>query len=110
MRYPTSPVVFVLMLLYGASAGADCAAPKPPCDEFGQAVAVFVGRVVNIDPDSRGGTRLTFAIEEPFKGVAHDQVDVIRDGMGDVYFELGRPYFVYARAKAGERLLAVYGC
>ena len=131
-----------LTLTLAASAEALCVYdPSPPCQAYWRAPVVFVGTVREIaysptyqrgEGDDRWNYRrriTRFLVEQPFKGVAAGQVEVVTeeilptpvklpDGqMGtktlshsdcDYKFEAGEKYFVYAyRRKENDGTLAV---
>jgi hypothetical protein len=92
-----------------------CIGPVPPCQEYGQASAVFVGTVTGVRTDEReedGVVNWTprvfrFAVERAYLGVAGTEVEVATGrGGGDCGygFRRGEKYLVYAYqdAKAGR--------
>lgn len=96
----------------------DCAAPAATCAAFGQAAAVFSGRVLSIDDDHR----VEFAVLEAFSGVttttvklgekglprrssqAMDAAKAGRSSNCDLTFKAGESYLVYAYRSPGGAL------
>ena len=96
----------LLALAFVASAPAPaaacrCIAPGPPCDAVWQANALFVGRVISIEPspaaDSQLGNRVELQVVEAFRGVTTATV-MVGSGPGDCAFPfvVGESYLVYA--------------
>lgn len=108
-----------LLVTLVSAARADacsCMMPGPPCQEFGEASAVFVGTATGVvskphtssagGEDAGWGTRaFRFSVTEAFSGVAGAEVEVTTgSGGGDCgyTFMKGASYLVYAsRAKDG---------
>jgi len=93
-----------------------CMSERKPCEAFGRASAVFVGRVAGgaeryEEKDEYGnrvvfiGGEIRFAIEKSYHGVAGKEV-VIHSGTGGgdcgMWFKLGETYLVYAYGNAKE--------
>jgi 5-hydroxyisourate hydrolase-like protein (transthyretin family) len=114
--------------LYIDSFAYDCAESAPPCQEYWQADAVFVGQVKAKKLKARvekggngeelrvlggGETRVTFTITEAFRGVSGKEVDIfINESSSYGYgFENGGVYIVYAREyPKGSGKLHTSGC
>ncbi len=87
----------------------------PVCAAYGRADAVFAGQLVDITPvekksDNQLSTvMLHFIIEQPFRGVAGNRVDVetLHGTSCDMKFEKGERYLIYAsREKETNQLFA----
>jgi hypothetical protein len=66
---------------------------NPPCAEYYQSEAVFVGTVKTMEK-----TRIEFAVEESFIGEARREITVFDStACGYDAFEVGKKYLVYAR-------------
>jgi hypothetical protein len=95
------------------AAGADacsCAGPGPPCEAAWQVSAVFLGRVVSIEPSGQaesgyGGRRVEFTVLEAYRGIQSVQVRVLTGfGQGDCGypFKVGEAYVVEAEQAVSE--------
>lgn len=107
MRHLISALVlFIALDPARANASMGCPTPRPACDEFGRAAAVFAGTVARFQ-----GGGVIFAVTESFRGVTTDEVVLRFEGVsGGPNFEVGRSYFVYASASpTGDHLVAP-GC
>jgi hypothetical protein len=87
------------------AAACSCIGTRPACQAFWDPGAVFVGRVLSIEPSASSGgpspetRRVRFEIAEPFHGVSEPAVDVFTgSGGGDCgyAFTVGESYLVYA--------------
>ncbi len=95
-----------------------------PCQLYRDASAVFLGQVINIGPmtpvnqSPDGQTMYTmrdvvvqFSIEEGFRGVAGQTVDLYLTGTScDFSFQKGERYFVYARRDPTTQKLHAGSC
>ncbi len=110
-------VLAVLMSANQASA-CSCIAKRPPCEAFGTARAVFVGKVIGSkerrEIKNDDGTKVTFDVgeiyfklEEAFAGVKGPRV-VIHSGTGGgdcgYWFQRGQRYLVYANGESVKSL------
>jgi hypothetical protein len=111
--------VFLLFLFAPAAAfGCSCGGESPPCEAFGSATAVFIGRVTGAKEQRRqkneDGTTSTyqvgeiyFAVEQSFLG-AKGSTAVIHSGTGGgdcgYWFIKGERYLVYAYGDSMESL------
>src|SRR5262245_28995952 len=104
---PIGPLAAVLLFMaFPAKADAcSCPSPGPPCQNFFQVDAVFVGTAKTISeiegtPDVPSYRRLVlFAIEDAFRGVQGTVAEVVTGtGGGDCgyNFKQGERYLVYA--------------
>jgi len=115
----TASSLFVLLAAARAEA-CTCGGAGSPCQAFGGAAAVFVGRVTDISSRPRGAPEpgkefefdfsprtVTFAVTEAFSGVEGGEVRVSTGlGGGDCGYSFlkGSTYLVYAHASgSGER-------
>lgn len=99
--------LITLFTFVNALASCPIMQPGPPCVEYWQADAVFIGvanRVVHI-PNNTGlmigpylRTTVYFTIEETFKGVGGTGIVLDLDHCGHEFTE-GERYLVYARRK-----------
>jgi 5-hydroxyisourate hydrolase-like protein (transthyretin family) len=113
--------------LCGESFACECTISGPPCQEFWQADAVFVGQVKATDLKARyekgkngeelrapggGEARVTFTIIEAFRGAPGKEVDIFtNDGAHGYGFESGGVYLVYATEyPKGSGKLYTSGC
>jgi hypothetical protein len=96
-----------------------CMRPRPPCEEYGRANAIFIGLVTdasvasnetgtpgvyNLNPEKT----FRFTVEESFKGISSAEVDIVTgSGGGDCGYSFlkGERYLVYAfRGPKSEKL------
>jgi len=121
---------FALALFFclcGDSFACECVISGPPCQEFWQADAVFVGQVKAKDLKARyekgingeelrvfgrGEARVTFTITEAFRGAPGKEVDIFtNDGAYAYEFENDGVYLVYATENPkGSGKLYTSGC
>ena len=102
--------LLVTLVSAARAEACSCMMPGPPCQEFGEASAVFVGKVTGVvskplkssdggeEPDWATRT-FKFAVTEAFSGVEGKAVDVSTGlGGGDCgyTFKKGTSYLVYA--------------
>jgi hypothetical protein len=107
MRHLTLALAFFSGLYASpASATLACPPPRPPCDEFGRAGAVFVGTVVKFQ-----NGEVTFAVQESFSGPRTAEIVLGFTGAGGgPDFQFGHAYFVYARVSPENGQLSAFGC
>ena len=115
------PAVAALLLLAGAAAetrACSCMPDRPVCEAFGEASAVFVGRVVGAaerktSKDYETGKQVVydvgairFEVEEAFGGVRARRRVTIHSGTGGgdcgYWFRRGRRYLIYANEYEGK--------
>lgn len=112
---------FLLVALDVGPAYACSCMDAPLENDIRRSDAVFSGEVRSIDEEATAGGggmaapgRITFAVEDSWKGVATESVDVYGQGDGvNCYntFEEGEAYLVYAsRAKEAAAPLKNVGC
>ncbi|MCO6511242.1 MAG: hypothetical protein J5I65_10670 [Aridibacter famidurans] len=100
---------FGFLLLFSSDVfGCTCAMRGTPTEEFRDASTVFVGTVIEVNgADTRspgegfrfGNLRTTFKVDEAFKGVRGDEVDIYTSSQGTacgITFEPGSRVLVYA--------------
>lgn len=125
MRVGSVLLVLVMSLLLvtldvGPAYACSCM-DVPLKNDIRDADAVFSGEVRSIDEDASAGSggmaapgRITFAVQDSWKGVTAETVDVYGQGDGaNCYnlFEEGEAYLVYAsRAKEADAPLKNVGC
>ena len=87
------------MALADSAGACPCARPGPPCQEFWNATAVFVGRVESLTRASSNSVSVTFKVQEWFRGT-RDETVTLRTPAGaptcGYPFRSGREYLVYA--------------
>jgi len=109
------------LLLFGLSSevrACICYERQPPCVDYWQADAVFVGRVLQVSPDYKddasyrvGRRAVVLALEQAFRGVTGEQVRLESEVSDCEYeFALGERYFVYAYRDKTTGALATSGC
>jgi hypothetical protein len=93
MQFPKSAFCFLIAFLYFWMATTEanacsCIGPRPPCEAYGQASAVFIGVVtadspipLMIEGNQYQQKLITFAIETGFPGIQGAATEVIT-GMG----------------------------
>src|SRR5215218_4700866 len=100
-----------------------CCERQPPCAQYWEADAVFVGSVTNIlsgdDPQSIdkateykiGFERVTFSVERALRGVAGHSVELM-DWMSSCRygFKAGGRYLVYAYYNPANKTLSTHTC
>jgi hypothetical protein len=110
VRIKITAVFFVLAAcLAGAerALACSCLGPVPPCQEYGQASAVFVGTVTGVRTKKREGSGVRewtprvfkFSVEHSYLGAAGPEIEVATGmGGGDCGygFQRGEKYLVYA--------------
>src|ERR1041385_2822420 len=99
--------------------GCRCMGPLPPCQQFGQSTAVFIGTPISVSVKERPATRdandedlwtpvtFKFTVDQSFLGAPAKEIEVSTGrGGGDCgyQFKLGTPYVVYAYGSAKNRL------
>jgi SdrD B-like domain/Carboxypeptidase regulatory-like domain/Tissue inhibitor of metalloproteinase len=117
---------FLLLVLPGLLIGAlpspvnacQCSRTAPPCEEFPQASAVFIGRVIDsaeqkTETDTDGKKRtydvgiIRFEVEEVFKGIESRIIEIHSGTTGadcGYWFTRGERYLVYAYGDQPGRL------
>jgi carboxypeptidase family protein len=94
-----------------------CKIAGPPCEEYSQSQAVFAGKVIKKSmlyvEEGEGDSRhkyqqvlVRFSIEQVFKGVAGDEVEIVTGmGGGDCgyHFKDGERYVVYANRSGQDK-------
>lgn len=105
------PIALLLVLgAFEVASACTCARPDPPCGEYGEADAIFLGRVVGSAErksftDHSGNKvvydvgRIRFLVQESFKGVSGYEVEIHSGtGGGDCgyWFLRNESYVVYA--------------
>lgn len=100
-----------------------CRESQPPCAQYWEADAVFVGSVTNVlpsdDPQSVdkateykiGFERVNFNVERAFRGVAGNNVELM-DWMSSCRygFKAGKRYLVYAYYNPANKTLSTHTC
>jgi hypothetical protein len=115
----------VLSIAANNAIACSCLAPSPDtplrklvAEAKADAVAVFVGKVVSVEPaDSAafagtGAVRVKLEVARSWKGRAFQYIEVFtatKSGMCGVAFEVGKEYIVYANKGEGDSS-AVYIC
>lgn len=114
-----SIVLFLFVALPDPAGACSCMPSGPPCQNYFQVDAVFVGKVETISTvedasDSHFRRRLVaFALERAFRGVQGNRVEVTTGmGGGDCGydFKVGERYLVYAYRQQGVRQFATGIC
>lgn len=102
-------VFFFILLSFSATYACSCFPARPPCNYYGEADAIFLGRVVSgterqatIEADGNKklfdvGT-VRFLVEESYKGVPGREVEVYSDATNScsLWFVRNETYVVYA--------------
>lgn len=80
-----------------------CQPPPPPKVAMEQAMAVFAGKVVSIEPNRSHGLTVTFEVDKAWKGVAEKKMIITTPTNSCGHrFEKGKEYVVYASGKVGS--------
>lgn len=96
-----------------------CRERQPPCAQYQEADAVFVGSVTNVSPldasrrDAAGAGHetISFGVERAFRGVEGGRVELVNRGTScDYEFTAGKKYLVYAYRNAATGMLSTYYC
>jgi Carboxypeptidase regulatory-like domain/Tissue inhibitor of metalloproteinase len=119
MIYPSKYLLFAALIVFLVVPreihACSCAGSGSPCEAYGKASAVFTGIVtggslilIKDGDEEYQQQKVSFAIEESFRGVEGAQTEVIT-GLGDsdcgFDFERGKRYLVYAyRSEQDKRL------
>jgi hypothetical protein len=102
--------LFAMIMSVADISACSCAGPGAPCQDYGQASAVFIGTPISVRTAERPATRsieeidwtpvtFKFSVEQSFLGVQAREVEVSTGrGGGDCGygFKLGTRYVVYA--------------
>src|SRR2546430_13451089 len=107
--------VAVLVLAAGRTFACECAGSRPPCQEYWEASAVFIGTVINSRtvtvkegtyPEQMRAVRIS--LDEIFRGVEGAEVEILTGfGGGDCGFGFrqAQQYLVYAyRSEQDQKL------
>ncbi len=113
---PVFQVVGVCIALVTTAAACSCVPSGTVAHEYSLFDAVFLGRVVTIEgiqpPNLPRRKKVTFVVEEAFKGVAGNEM-VVETGTSDadcgVGFSKGGRYLVYASRQSSSDSLAPWG-
>jgi hypothetical protein len=125
MKTPSIFFVTVLLLLlcFEDARACSCVANGPPCEAYGQASAVFVGRVVGAAQQNEAvmdgvktvydvGT-IRFSVQESFRGVDSKEVEIHSGtGGGDCgyWFKRDEVYLIYAHQSSEDKKLYTSIC
>ena len=121
MKYVGWALSGMLLIALGDSQAAACVCyqRQPPCVEYWQADAVFVGLATQISPhykdfeaSSRSGRRtVILSVQQAFRGVTGGDV-TLESPVSDceIEFEEGKQYFVYAYRDKASRTLGTSAC
>ncbi len=117
---PRAPLV-LLALLLGTSGVHACSCMEPPAPEIAlsEATAVFVGKVIDMQPSDPsteesiqfGVNNVLFEVRQAWKGVESARITIhtLNSLAACGYpFKVGQEYLVYATGKVGD--LYVYQC
>lgn len=119
------PIALLLVLgTFEVASACSCAMADPPCGEYGQADAIFLGRVVgsaereSYTDDNGKKTvydvgRIRFLIQESYKGVSGYEVEIhTGTGGGDCgyWFLRNESYVVYAYRSSEDNKLYTNIC
>jgi hypothetical protein len=121
MRLSRCLLLVALLLILGclnAVSACSCAQPGPPCSNYGEAAAIFLGRVVGSAErksytDEAGNKTIydvgtiRFLVQESFKGVSGYEVEIHSGtGGGDCgyWFLRNESYLVYAYKNSKDNL------
>ena len=112
MKNKFSLLIFSLALLFFLGSFAQVPAYSIPCERYGNADAVFVGKYVQVDDgqDSLIDSKLYFEIEEAFYGI-DNKTRVLIDVGNSIYYQkykLGDSYLIYATT-SNNNLSAPWG-
>lgn len=103
LTHLASLLILACALLFSPSAAAcSCVAPPPPDKALTQATAVFVGKVVRVDPTAGESLTATFEVTKAWKGIEMATAQVSTNAHGTLCgyaFEVGKEYVVYADGK-----------
>lgn len=120
MKLHQYTLVAAIVLLLGAtkeSHACQCREPQPPCAEYHDANAVFIGSVVKMVPVSRAegepplSTQVRFKVDRAFTGVKDPDAELINWGSScDYSFKEGHVYLVYAFRNPKTGSLSTHVC
>ena len=122
LRHLTLAGMFLLLPCFAARALAcQCRERQPPCSQYAEADAVFVGAVTGItfvDENLSASAsefspyaKITFNVERAFRGVGGTRAELMKWGTScDFGFEEGKTYLVYAYRNPEKGTLSTSYC
>lgn len=120
LRHIILLVVILLLPCVAANVRAcQCRERQPPCSQYREADAVFVGLVTNIVPPDAPQSvaegiayeKIRFNLERAFRGVEGSSVELINWRTScDYEFKAGRKYLVYAYRNPATKNLSTHSC
>ncbi|MFN7972360.1 MAG: hypothetical protein U0166_08425 [Acidobacteriota bacterium] len=106
-----APILAILLLAAGRdSAACSCHPPPPPDEALKEAAAVFVGKVVKVEPTKgaeKDGITAVLEVSKAWKGIETARVSVATNAHGSLCgfgFVVGTEYMVYADGKSAAEL------
>jgi hypothetical protein len=98
-------ILLICSFSFPIAVAASGCGPPPACVSYSRADAVFIGKLVKIEEDTKGYLLLAhFEVERTFKG-AVSNVEIVRFRPmyeGGLTFKVGEKYFVYRDYKNGS--------
>ena len=111
--------LILLPLIADSALACQCLERQPPCADYWQAEAVFVGTVTEISPTfddfesslRTKNRRVWFSLEKSYRGVKGNEI-ILENWINscEYQFEKGKKYFVYAYRNAEDGSLGTHGC
>ena len=101
VQFCLSVIVVLFPSVAAISYACQCREPQPPCAQYREADAVFIGSVAEIvraeKPPWFAGEKIRFNVERAFKGVEGRSAQITNGGTScDYEFREGHNYLVYA--------------
>lgn len=112
-------VLLLLPCLADSALACQCRERQPPCSQYAEADAVFVGSVADVTPvdydlivtAESNLKRVGFKVERAFRGVEGARAELIQWGTScDVSFAERETYLVYAYRSPEKGTLSTYYC
>ena len=100
----SSLVVLLLLFAESSASACSCELPKPACQTFWKAEAVFIGTVLSVKTSNKSlvsleALAIKISVDDSFRGVSSNVVELFTGNVGSscgYRFAVGQQYLVYA--------------